>query len=105
MTEVVRDEGFRVHTRKTRVRGRADRQLLAGLVVNERPAVPRVEYDRLRAILHNAARTGLAAQNHAGHPAFAEHLAGRVAWVGHTHPGRAAKLAALLAAALASPQT
>ncbi|SCE82409.1 RNA-directed DNA polymerase [Micromonospora coriariae] len=105
VTEVVRDEGFRVHTRKTRVRGRADRQLLAGLVVNERPAVPRVEYDRLRAILHNAARTGLAAQNHAGHPAFAEHLAGRVAWVGHTHPGRAAKLAALLAAALASPQT
>ncbi|MGW3603175.1 reverse transcriptase family protein [Micromonospora sp. NPDC005161] len=102
VTEVTRDEGFRVHPGKTRVRGRADRQLLAGLVVNERPAVPRDEYDRLRAILHNAARTGLAAQNHAGHPAFAEHLAGRVAWVGHDSPTRAAKLAPLLAAALAS---
>ncbi|MFC4020837.1 reverse transcriptase family protein [Micromonospora sp. GCM10011542] len=103
VTEVARDEGFRVHPGKTRIRGRADRQLLAGLVVNERPAVPRAEYDRLRAILHNAARTGLAAQNHTGHPAFAEHLAGRVAWVGHAHPTRAAKLARLLAAATAAP--
>ncbi|WP_410810118.1 reverse transcriptase family protein [Micromonospora sp. 067-2] len=102
VTEVTRDEGFRVHPGKTRVRGRADRQLLAGLVVNERPAVPRADYDRLRAVLHNAARTGLAAQNHGGHPAFADHLAGRVAWVGHAHPTRAAKLATLLAAALAA---
>jgi len=107
VADIVRDEGFRVHPTKTRVRGRGDRQLLAGLVVNERPAVPRDEYDRLRAILHNAARTGLAAQNRAGHPAFAEHLAGRVAWVGHASPHRAAKLATLLAAALswaADPQ-
>jgi RNA-directed DNA polymerase len=97
---VVRDEGFRVHPTKTRVRGRGDRQLLAGLVVNEQPAVPRDEYDRLRAILHNAARTGLAAQNRAGHPAFADYLAGRVAWVGQGSPHRAAKLATLLEAAL-----
>ena len=102
--EVVRGEGFRVHPTKTRVRGRGNRQLLAGLVVNERPAAPRDEYDRLRALLHNAARTGLAAQNRAGHPAFAEHLAGRVAWVAQGHPHRAAKLAALLHAALAAPQ-
>ncbi|MEV6811907.1 reverse transcriptase family protein [Micromonospora sp. NPDC051296] len=100
--EIVRDEGFRIHPDKTRVRSRADRQLLAGLVVNDRPTVPRDEYDRLRAILHNAARTGLDAQNRTGHPAFADHLAGRVAWVGHQHPARAAKLAALLAEALAA---
>ncbi|GIF52270.1 RNA-directed DNA polymerase [Asanoa ferruginea] len=102
VADVVRDEGFRVHPTKTRIRGRGDRQLLAGLVVNERPAVPRDEYDRLRAILHNAARTGLAAQNRGGHPAFAEHLAGRVAWVGRASPHRAAKLASLLDAALAT---
>ena len=99
---VVRDAGFRVHPAKTRVRGRGDRQLLAGLVVNQRPAAPRDEYDRLRAILHNAARTGLAAQNRAGHPAFAAHLVGRIDWVGQGSPHRAAKLRALLAAALAS---
>ncbi|MEV0714502.1 reverse transcriptase family protein [Asanoa sp. NPDC050611] len=99
VTSVVRDEGFRVHPTKTRVRGRGDRQLLAGLVVNDRPLAPRAEYDRLRAILHNAARTGLAAQNRTGHPAFADHVAGRIAWIGQGSPHRAAKLRALLDAA------
>ena len=97
---IASEEGFRVHPSKLRIRGRADRQLLAGLVVNERPAVPRDEYDRLRAILHDAARNGLAAANRAGHPDFTGWLTGRVSWVGHGHPARSAKLAGLLAAAL-----
>ncbi|MGN9807752.1 reverse transcriptase family protein [Micromonospora sp. BQ11] len=103
VTDIARDEDFRVHTGKTRVRGRADRQLLAGLVVNHHSATPRDEYDQLRAILHNAARTGLAMQNRTGHPDFAQYLIGRVTWVGHHHPARAAKLATLLAHALAAP--
>ncbi|MEV4539126.1 reverse transcriptase family protein [Asanoa sp. NPDC049518] len=102
VASVARDEGFRVHPTKTRVRGRGDRQVLAGLVVNERPLAPRTEYDRLRAILHNAARTGLDAANRTGHPAFAEYLTGRIAWVGQGSPHRAAKLAALLDAARAA---
>ncbi|MEV0217293.1 reverse transcriptase family protein [Micromonospora sp. NPDC050695] len=103
VTDIARDEGFRVRPAKTRVRGRADRQLLAGLVVNQHPATPRDEYDQLRAILHKAARTGLAAQNRNGHPDFAQYLIGRVLWVGHHHPARTAKLATLLAHALAAP--
>ncbi|TYC20045.1 RNA-directed DNA polymerase [Micromonospora sp. MP36] len=103
VTTIVRDEGFRIHPDKTHVRSQADRQLLAGLVVNHRPAAPRDEYDRLRAILHNATRTGLQAQNHTGHPAFTEHLTGRVAWIAHHHPTRAAKLARLLDQALTAP--
>lgn len=58
---------------------------------------------RLRVILRNAARTGLAAQNRNGHPDFAQYLIGRVTWVGHHHPARAANLATLLAHALAAP--
>ncbi|GAA2599913.1 hypothetical protein GCM10010399_33390 [Dactylosporangium fulvum] len=98
VTRLVADEGFRVNPAKTRIRGRADRQHLAGLVVNVHAAVPREEYDRLRAILHNAAQVGLAAANRDGHPDFAAHLAGRIAWVGRSHPSRAAKLSALFAA-------
>jgi hypothetical protein len=98
VTAVAAAEGFVVNPAKTRVRGRADRQRLAGLVVNTEPAVPRAEYDRLRAILHNAARHGIDAANHDGHPDFAAHLAGRVAWVAHRHPTRAAKLHRLLSA-------
>jgi hypothetical protein len=45
------------------------------------PNVPRRERDRLRAILHNARRDGLEAQNRDGHADFRRHLEGRVAWV------------------------
>ena len=99
---IVADEGFRVHPAKTRIRGQGDRQSLAGLVVNEAPAVPRPEYDRLRAVLHDAARNGLDAANRELRPDFAGYLTGRVAWVGHRHPARRGKLDALLRAALAA---
>jgi RNA-directed DNA polymerase len=101
---ITTEEGFAMHPGKTRVRHRGDRQQLAGLVVNSRPAVPRADYDRLRATLHNAARHGLEAANREGHPDFAAHLAGRVAWMSHQHPSRAAKLRTLLAAALPPSQ-
>jgi retron-type reverse transcriptase len=100
VTAIAAESGFRINTSKTRVRGAGDRQALAGLVVNAAPAVPRDEYDALRALLHNAARTGIDAQNRDGHADFAQYLAGRVAWVAHRHSTRAAKLAALLASAL-----
>jgi RNA-directed DNA polymerase len=101
--EIAAEEGFRVHPDKTRVRRQSDRQLLAGLVVNRHPAVPREDYDNLRATLHNARRHGLAAANRDGRPDFAAHLAGRVAWVAHRHPARAAKLHDLLRTALDTP--
>ena len=100
---IVADEGFRVNPAKTRIRGRGDRQTLAGLVVNASPAVPRPEYDALRALMHNAVRTGLDEQNRDGHADFASYLAGRIAWVGHRHPARAAKLQALFSRAREAP--
>ena len=102
VSEIAADEGFRLNAAKTRIRGQGDRQALAGLVVNSAPAVPRREYDALRALLHNAIHTGLDEQNRDGHADFAAYLAGRIAWVGHRHPARAAKLQALFAQALAT---
>ncbi|WHT18787.1 reverse transcriptase family protein [Crossiella sp. CA-258035] len=92
---IATDEGFRLHPGKTRIAAAHQRQRLAGLVVNHRPAVPRADYDQLRAVLHNCARTGPAAQNHGGHPDFRAHLLGRIGWVAATHPVRAARLRAL----------
>jgi hypothetical protein len=96
VSQIVDEEGFRTHPHKTRIRRRSRRQSLTGLVVNARPQAPREDYDRLRAILHDAATHGLAAANRDGHPDFAAHLAGRVAWMSHRHPSRAAKLNLLL---------
>src|SRR6185295_14212487 len=102
VTEIAADEGFRINAAKTRIRSDADRQKLAGLVVNDHPAPSRADYDALRALLHNATHHGLDSQNHTGHADFHAHLLGRIAWVAQGRPHRAAKLAALLSRAAGS---
>lgn len=89
---IATEEGFALNPHKTRSRTEAQSQRALGVVVNHRPTVPRAEYDRLRAILHNAARTSGPAQNRDGHPDFRAHLAGRIGWVASLDPERGIKL-------------
>lgn len=91
---IAADEGFRLNDSKTRVQRRGGRQTVTGIVVNARPNVARGEYERLRATLHNAARTGASAQNRSAHPHFKAHLLGRIAWVEALNPGRGRRLRA-----------
>ncbi|MDP1846463.1 MAG: reverse transcriptase family protein [Solirubrobacteraceae bacterium] len=97
VTTIAGEEGFTVNDRKSALMTRAGRQRVCGIVVNERPNVPRDEYDRLRAILHNAARHGPAAENRAGAADFRAHLLGRIGWVESVNPARGAKLRARFA--------
>lgn len=89
---IAEDEGFAIRPDKTRIMPAHHRQRVTGLVVNDVPAVPRREYDALRALLHNCARTGPDTQNRDQHPAFREHLLGRIAWAGTGRPRRRARL-------------
>src|SRR5207248_9475177 len=73
---VALEEGFEVHTRKSRFMRRAVRQQLAGVVVNDRPNVKRADFDALKAILCNCARHGPASQNRDGRGAFRAYLPG-----------------------------
>ena len=54
------EEGFHLNHRKTRVMRRGRQQKLCGVVVNDTANLPRRERDRLRAMMFNAARSGLA---------------------------------------------
>ena len=92
IAQIAREEGFVINDRKTALMTRAGRQRVCGIVVNEHPNVERERYDELKAILHNAARNGPAAENRAGLPDFRAHLLGRIAWVGSLNPGRGEKL-------------
>ncbi len=94
-------EGFTEHPRKTRVMRRGGRQEVTGVTVNARPSVSRQEVRRLRAILHNVARHGLASQNRDNHPDFAAYLRGKVAFVCMVDPQRAPALREALTKALA----
>jgi RNA-directed DNA polymerase len=89
---IVLDEGFAIRHRKTRVMRSGAQQSIAGLVVNRRINVPRDEYDRLKATLHNCRRFGPESQNRGDHPRFREHLQGKIAYVAMTQRERGAKL-------------
>ncbi len=95
---IIRDEGFEVNPAKTRLYRRSSRQVVTGLVVNDQVSTPRALRRRLRAILHNAAQSGLESQNQAGHPDFRAHLAGQIAHVQNANPEQAAALRDSLAA-------
>ena len=89
---IIMEEGFRVNFRKTRVMHQSQRQLLAGIVVNERPNIPRRKFERLKAILHNCRRDGPAAHNLDGRADFQAVLAGQIAFVASVHPQRGYRL-------------
>jgi retron-type reverse transcriptase len=78
---IAQDEGFALNPKKTRVQRAARRQEVTGVVVNAKPSLPREELRRLRAILHRARTTGLAAQNREGHADFEAWLRGKIAYV------------------------
>jgi RNA-directed DNA polymerase len=98
---IVQSEGFVEHPKKTKVMRASQHQEVTGVTVNTRLAISRDEYKLLRATLHNAAKHGLASQNHKHHPDFAAHLRGRVEYACMIDPTRATRLKAALAAALA----
>ncbi|MCY2965951.1 MAG: reverse transcriptase family protein [Planctomycetota bacterium] len=85
-------EGFSIQHRKTRIQRSGKRQSVLGVVVNQRPNVDRRDFDTLKAILFNCARTGPEEQNKEQHPNFRQHLAGRIAWVKGIHPARGERL-------------
>ncbi|MFZ5444076.1 MAG: reverse transcriptase family protein [Myxococcota bacterium] len=78
---VVQDEGFALNPKKGRAQGKGGRQDVTGVVVNVKPGVPREEVRRLRAILHQAKKTGLEAQNREKVADFRRVIEGKIAWV------------------------
>jgi RNA-directed DNA polymerase len=90
--QVVRSERFRVNRSKRKVLRDNQRQTVTGVVVNERVNVRRADFDRLKAILHNCVHRGPSTQNRGAHPAFAQHLRGRIAHVAQLNPSRGEKL-------------
>lgn len=73
-------------------------QRVTGIVVNTKPNTPARDYRTLRAILHNCATQGAAAQNRGEHPRFREHLLGRIAHHAEVNPERGRRLREAFAA-------
>lgn len=93
---VAKEEGMAVNPKKGRVLVKAGRQQVTGIVVNQKTSVPREQVKRLRAILHQAKKTGLAAQNRENHPNFEAWLQGMIAYVSMVDSAKGSKLKAEL---------
>jgi len=92
ITKIAVEEGFDINHRKTRAMHRSHRQILTGVVVNEKPNVRRKDFDRLKAVLTNCAREGPASQNRDTRRDFQAHLSGRIANVAPLNWERGTKL-------------
>lgn len=95
---IAEDEGFQVNEKKTRVLRRNAAMAVTGVIVNRRAGVRRREVRRLRAILHNARSTGLAAQNRAGERHFEARIRGQIAFVHMINPEQSRPLVEALRA-------
>ena len=95
---ITADEGFAMNEGKTRVLRPSAAQTVTGVVVNDRPGVPRKVVRRLRSILHRARTEGLAAQNRTNHPHFESWLRGMIAYIHMINPSQAEPLHRELAA-------
>jgi retron-type reverse transcriptase len=93
---IVTEEGFAINPKKGRIQRAAGRQEVTGIVVNDKLAMPREEIRRLRAILHGAKKTGLAAQNREGLPDFEAHVRGKIAYLQMIDREKAAPLLSAL---------
>ena len=89
---IVQEEGFVVNEKKGRVQRKARRQAVTGVVVNDKLSVPRDEVRRLRAILHRAKTTGLAAQNRDNRPDFDAYVRGKIAYIAMIDAAKAQQL-------------
>lgn len=92
VASIVKEEGFLVNYRKTRIMRSGRQQRIAGVVVNDRLNGSRRDFDRLKAILTNCVRRGPASQNSENHPEFRSHLLGKIAHWKLLNPARGHKL-------------
>jgi len=96
---IAQDEGFAMNPKKTRVQRAARRQEVTGVVVNDKLSLAREDLRRLRAIVHGAQKTGVAAQNREGREDFEAWLRGKIAYVSMVDAAKGEKLRAALDAA------
>lgn len=98
--QILQQEGFAEHPGKRQILRPHRRQLVTGLVVNDRLTVPRDARRRFRAILHNCKQRGLASEAK-GRDDFADYLRGFAAYVQMVQPDLGARWVAEVDALLA----
>ncbi|MDA7428116.1 reverse transcriptase family protein [Primorskyibacter aestuariivivens] len=93
--QIVREERFALAPAKTRLSRAYQQQRVTGIVVNRHLNLPRRDFDRLKAEIHQLPRDASTDTLH--------RLMGRIAWVETLNPAKAARLRAQLDKRLSRP--
>ena len=100
LKRVIREAGYLLNKKKTKIKKRKQRKQLLGLVFNQKPNILRRDYLNLRATVYNCVSYGFESQAiRAGYDnpgRFASWLTGKINYVKHIHPSHGLKLAAVL---------
>ncbi len=91
--QIVRDEGFAINRAKTRLMSNTSRQMVTGVVVNERLNIDRKLFDHLKAVIHACGKPD---DTRLLNPVFRASLLGKINWVEAVNPSRGLKLQRLL---------
>lgn len=76
---IVRKEGFKLARDKTRFLSKANRQVVTGLIVNQKKlSIGRKKYHILKSTIYNCKTKGILSQNKHNHPNFKKHLLGKI---------------------------
>jgi len=97
VARIVREEGFALNHRKTRLLPQHRRQRVAGIVINERVNPPREDFDRLKAALHRCAAQGVERLADDEQRRLRAHLKGRIEWAAQLNAHKAERLRAVFA--------
>ncbi len=92
LERILNEEGFHLAHRKTKHFYAGQSKLVTGLVVNDKPNIPREYYRKLRAVIHNCVEYGPLSQNRNDVPHFREHLYGHAYYVFGINPQLGRKL-------------
>ena len=80
----INEAGFQLNERKTKLEPRFRRQKILGIVVNEKINIPRLEYMRIRCMIHNCLMHGFASQveraNVSSTGALISHIQGKISY-------------------------
>ena len=90
--DVLKQLGYEIDRKKTNIVRRGRRQVVTGLVVNDKVSVRRLVRRRLRAAVHRATQSDKKLEWHKREMSLQE-LKGRIAFVGVVHPLEASQLA------------
>lgn len=92
--DIVKSEHFTVNDAKTRIQRRNSQQSVTGVVVNDGASIDRQTRRRLRAILHQAQKTNLTAQNRRQHPNFSGWVQGMIGYISMINEKQGSRLKA-----------